>query len=676
MRQWQATRAVVRVPGWVWILVACLAAYLLAGRALGQISGIGRGRNFVAPVTDAQGRKTVLRGEGARPVPNGLIELTNMTAETFRGQDKDMIFQAPQCLFNPKEHVAYSPGRLSIGTADGRFSLAGRGFRWELGDSGLSSKLSISNEVHSQVRKRLINPKTPSGPATIAATPRSPSPRNSGQSTNDFIDVVSRHFEYQSDLAVFSGQVKAHDEEGDLASETLKVALTGEGGALDRIEAEQDVTLQQGNARAIADTAVYIVNRDKEEVKFQGHAIWSDGVRQGSGERVIFDRRNRTLRAEEKAYLKLPRGALGEGGFLSVGNAVPSHPPDTNAFVEVFSDLMTMQLPPTNGPVQRIIAERSVLIVDPDHDGRALADRAEYDEATGLLVLSGPPILEIERRLINGKTIRFDRRTQVLSAGPEAYVQLPLHELAKLGLFPEQPRAAASTPTVTNWFAEIWSNEFEYRTNFLHFRGNVRANFLEGDAARGKLTCDLLTVSYGERVQSLVAEKDVEFEQFADHATPRPISRKISCPLLQARFTPAGHLEMAVAERGVTAEQEETRPGLPEPVFTTLKSETVTAFFSSITNRLDRMVAEKDVVFTQASRTAQGAKAVYTETNGWLELTGQPTATMPEGEITEAERLVWDRLHNRFLGKGKFKSSWKAPAGATNQWSGPTIRTK
>jgi hypothetical protein len=190
------------------------------------------------------------------------------------------------------------------------------------------------------------------------------------------------------------------------------------------------------------------------------------------------------------------------------------------------------------------------------------------------------------------------------------------------------------------------------------------------------LTCDLLTVSYGEQVQSLVAEKDVEFEQFADHETPHPISRKINCPLLQARFTPAGRLEMAVAERGVTAEQEEMRPGKPEPVFTTIKSDTVTAFFSGITNRLDRMVAEKDVVFTQGSRMAQGAKAVYTETNGWMELTGQPTATMPEGEITEAERLVWDRLHNRFLGKGKFKSTWKRPGGATNDFALPTARKK
>jgi len=69
-----------------------------------------------------------------------------------------------------------------------------------------------------------------------------------------------------------------------------------------------------------------------------------------------------------------------------------SRPSTTNAtaFIEVFSDRMTIQLPPTNGPIQRILAERSVLMVDPAQDGRALADRAEYQEASGVLELTGP----------------------------------------------------------------------------------------------------------------------------------------------------------------------------------------------------------------------------------------------------------------------------------------------
>jgi lipopolysaccharide export system protein LptA len=668
MDRWRTLGA----PGWVSIVGIGLLAPWLAWRVPAQISGMGRGKNFVAPVTDAQGRKTVLRGDDARPGPNGLIELTQMKAETYRGQEKDMMFEAPKCLFDPKANVAFSSGTLVIRTADRRFSLEGEGFRWQLGDSGLTSKLSISNQVHSVVRKRLLGAKASPAPGATPAPP----PDRAMTSTNEFIEVASRHFEYQADLAAFSETVRAHDVEGDLTCELLKVGLTGENGALDRIEAERDVMLQQANNRIIADKAVYTVSRDKEVVEFRGHALWSDGFRQGSGERVTFDRRQHILHAEENAYLKLPRASLGEANFLSSMPARTKAGVNTNAFVEVFSEVMTMQLPPTNGPVQRIIAERSVLIVDPEQDGRALADRADYDEATGLLQLTGRPLLETAGRLINGKTILFDRATQLLKAGPDAYVKLPLQALAGLGLFPESSHSPSDASVRTNWFVELWSDQFEYGTNFLRFLGEVRANFLEGDTARAKLTCDLLTVRYGEQVESLQAEKEVEFEQFARNEDPHPVSRKISSPLLRVKFTPLGRLEMALAEQGVHAEQEEVRPDSTGSTFTRMTAETATAFFSSVTNQLERLVAQKDVLFIQGDLSAHGAKAVYTQTNALLELTGQPTASLPEGEITEADRLIWDRVHSRFLGKGKFKSNWKRPAGATNQLAAPTARSK
>src|ERR1051326_3431861 len=73
-----------------------------------QISVSGRGKDFVAPVTDAQGRKSVLRGAGVRPVGRSLVEITNMQAVTYRGQEKDMIVEAPLCIFDTKANVASS----------------------------------------------------------------------------------------------------------------------------------------------------------------------------------------------------------------------------------------------------------------------------------------------------------------------------------------------------------------------------------------------------------------------------------------------------------------------------------------------------------------------------------------------------------------------------------------
>ena len=460
---------------------------------------------------------------------------------------------------------------------------------------------------------------------------------------------------------------------------------------MDRIEGEEDVVLEQGFTRMIAEKAIYVFGPDKENVQFLGHAIWQDGERQGSGERVDYDRRKRLLVAQGNAYLRLPRSALGEADLLS-GSPRARPAAATNAassYVEVFSDRMTVQMSPTNGPVQSMIAEKNVLIVDPMQDGRALADQATYREATGLLELSGSPILETQQRLINGKVLQFDRTNRVFRATPDAYVKLPFHALASLGLLSkgiEKPKGPASVPNqkgvgaapnqkglgaATNQFVEVWAKSFEYRTNLLRFVGDVRANFLESDVALGQMTCGNLTFYYGEQLDSMAAEDNVQVEQFPVAKSPKQVRRKLSCPKLRAEFGPTGKLDSAWAEQGVVVEQEETGPKQPNPVFTRMTADSLTAFFSKSTNKVERVVAEKDVRVKQGERTVRGAKAVYTEATELLELTGQPTASMPEGDITEAERLIWDRAHTRFIGRGKFRSSWKRAAAGTNQLTSP-----
>jgi hypothetical protein len=93
-----------------------------------------------------------------------------------------------------------------------------------------------------------------------------------------------------------------------------------------------------------------------------------------------------------------------------------------------------------------------------------------------------------------------------------------------------------------------------------------------------------------------------------------------------------------------------------------VKAESVTAWFSGVTNSVERMLAEKDVVVMREGRVARGEQAVYHDSTGVLELTGQPTASMPEGQITQAAKLEFDRLNARLIGRGKFKSEWKRPA--------------
>jgi lipopolysaccharide export system protein LptA len=662
----------------VLLLLAGLAVARLPVHA--QVSVTGHGRNFVAPVTDAQGRRSVLRGKDVSPAGPGLVAITGMQTETYRGQEKDMIVQAPQCLFDTKANVASSKGSLTIHTADDRFSIEGEGFRWRLGDSRLTSQLVISNRVHSLVRKRGIGDKSGGGPSIGAgvgqrsATSTTP-PTGTSPSTNEFIEITADGFEYQADRAVYRGRVHAHETEGDLTCGVLTVIFKGESGALERAEAEEDVVLNQGGTRAQAEKAVYLIDPAKDVIELDKHVIWTDGLRQGSGDKVVVDRKQRTIYTENKAYLRLPRAALNDSGFLATpAPPEPAATVATNAFIEVYSELMNIQLPPTNGPVQHVVAEKNVMIIDPDQEGRALAERAEYDERTGLLELTGAPMLESERRLVTGKVLRIDRGTRVLTATPDAYVKLPAKELSKLGLLAPANTGSTNSLNPTNRFIEIWAERFDYKTNEFDFHGQVRANFLQGDVAQGKLTCASLVVKYGEQIESILAENDVELRQFPIPASREPVIRNLRCARLKADFSKEGRLRIAVAEQTVNAEQEENRIGKPRPILSSLTSDKVTAYFSTVTNQVERIVAEKEVVFAQDSRTAHGTQAVYTQATGLIELTGQPTAVMPEGRILKAECLIWDQVHQRFMGRGKFRSEWQRPPGATNRLAKPTAK--
>ena len=218
-----ALRASPRCLSVVGLLVCVGAVWWSCTSLWAQRTITGRGKNFVAPVTDAQGHKTILRGQDFKPGRPGTVEIDGMQAETFKGDKKDMIVQAPQCLFEPKSNVANSEGTLTIRTADQRFSIEGRGFRWQLGDSRLTSKLVISNAVHSLVEKRQLD--TKAGPPQVAGGAGTPGPArgtnavssaSGSRGTNQFVEVTSDQFEYAGDVAVYRGHVHVKDEQGKL----------------------------------------------------------------------------------------------------------------------------------------------------------------------------------------------------------------------------------------------------------------------------------------------------------------------------------------------------------------------------------------------------------------------------------------------------------------------------
>jgi lipopolysaccharide export system protein LptA len=97
----------------------------------------------------------------------------------------------------------------------------------------------------------------------------------------------------------------------------------------------------------------------------------------------------------------------------------------------------------------------------------------------------------------------------------------------------------------------------------------------------------------------------------------------------------------------------------------------VTANFFPRTNQVREAVAQANVRVVHDQRSARGDRAVYTGTNNWVELTGHPTVKSPEGEITNADVLIWDRTEDKFFGKNVAGTTTAPPLKGTNQPASP-----
>ncbi|MBI4325996.1 MAG: hypothetical protein HY674_12115, partial [Chloroflexi bacterium] len=627
-----------------------------------QISSGGRVKDFKAPATDPQGRKSILRGQDARQVAKGVFEVTKPRLEMYRSDEQlDMIIEAPQCLFESQSKIASSTQKISVRTADEKFSIQGEGFQWNPADS----HLLISNQVHAVIRKAILTSPPPALKA--AAPPAVGQGRPTLQTNLDVIEVFSDQFDSRSGQAVFRGQVRAADSQMRLNCETLAIHRSA-NGTLEKIVANRNVTILtlQDQSRATCDEAVYTVNEQSDLLELSGNAAWQDGVRESKAERFFFDRKRDLLRAVGRASLKLPLDAMSQPAFLSATPArTAAWPAATNQFFEIQADFLTL----SNGPPISFLAETNVVILSEDKKSRATGDQASYSEATGVIQLSGRPEWQSDRRVVKGQTLIFDRTNRVFRAQGKAYLKFPLPASQNAAL-----RRAPATippehrPAATNLFVEVFSNDLDYQSDLLTFHENVRANYLEGEQVGGSLTCNLLTVKVSNQVERLEAKGRVAVE-----AVPRltsagkTVGRQLHCERLTVALSTNGQIQTIVAEQEVLAQQNEIRPGKAKPVLTSLKSDALTAHFFKETNQVERMLAEGGVEIVQGERSARGAQATYTGENNRVELTGRPTARLPEGEITAADVLVWDRANDRFLAKGKFRSRWTRWPGQTNQ---------
>ena len=158
---------------------------------------------------------------------------------------------------------------------------------------------------------------------------------------------------------------------------------------------------------------------------------------------------------------------------------------------------------------------------------------------------------------------------------------------------------------------------------------------------------------------------------------PRPKNRSLRCRSLSAKFDKLGNLESARAEQNVAAEMAELLQSPSRLTQSQMNCGLLTVQFAAKTNQVEKATAENGVRLVQAETTLGGGKvadrilegnrADYSGVTGLLEITGKPiTGKMPEGEITHADRLVWNVALQKLTTKGTFKSRWKTPGGGTN----------
>jgi len=604
--------------------------------------------------------KSQITGAEARPQANGLEIVTRVRIENYLVDGRtNLIAIAPECLVDPRNKIAFSAGPLEVETANGQLTIQGKGFFYQQ----TNFNLTISNQVETTIHRELMR-------STNASAGPFPSfLKTNALGSNQLMRIFSEHFflETSSNLAIYAGQVRVADPQMEMTCDTLAVRRAT-NGSVESIVADQHVlmTNKVDQSQAMGDRAVYLLEPDHETVVLTGQqARWQDRVRKAQAGSFTFDRRANTLRAVQKPSMRLPRSSVSQPDWLAGKPVTATNAPaSTNEFVDIIAEEMFMQLPTTNHPARRLMADREVVVLSPADNSRATGDHAVYDESTGTVELNGHAVWQSEQRLVKGETLTFDRTNKVFSARRNAYLKLPLSALGH-----QTPASSARKPSGPETI-EVFSDDFIYQPDALTFHENVRAKYLQGEVLHGGLTCAFLNLGLSSnRLHTVLAKGNVALDQpFVGTNETRRIEKKLNCESLALYFSTNGLIQSALAETNVFARQTETRRGRPLPIQTDLLAGQVALSFFAHTNQVREIIAERNVSLVHGDRRAHGEKAVYTATNNSAVLTGHPTAETPLGRITEAEALLWDRTHNTLKAKGsKVVAEGEVPARGTNR---------
>ncbi|MBU1694376.1 MAG: LPS export ABC transporter periplasmic protein LptC [Verrucomicrobia bacterium] len=106
--------------------LALLAAAPAGAQTTGSVQTVA---GFRVPDYDEQNNlKSVLFGDFARILPDGIIEITNLKIDFYREGATNMTVTSPKCIYNQKENTARSDADVEIRRE--KLRITGTGFWW------------------------------------------------------------------------------------------------------------------------------------------------------------------------------------------------------------------------------------------------------------------------------------------------------------------------------------------------------------------------------------------------------------------------------------------------------------------------------------------------------------------------------------------------------------------
>ena len=571
----------------------------------------------------------ILSGNRSTQVARDESVVTPFEMISFRNGQTNLTSRGPECHL--LSNIAWDAGHIELFTPTTNVFVQGDGFLLR----ETNQTLVVSNNVETRVLRSLLK-----------------SPLLGGQRTNatdgpwQIVKIYSRRcqFDYASNRAEYFGDVHVVDSQMDVTSDFLFIQLSTNGG-IENILARQNVIITTTNkGRATGETARYYVTNGSEIMVLTGNAAWHNGDQEARAEQFTYDSTRHILWATNHVRVRWPN-ALQTAAQRQAGE-----PPrvDATGLRILFADDATMQMPPTNGPVESMTANGNVIIVNQADQSRSTGDYAVYSRAEDRFELSGTPVWWNDRVKVYGQSLTADVTNKLYHA---------------------RGRAKFETATATNQWLVISSTNIDYQTNLAVFRGGVRVRLLENGVLRDTLDCDLLNVELvSNEVAAAIARGNVRGETAPDRAGN---VKTIVCEVLVGHRSPTTlRMEDLEASNHVVITQFGNGTNAPRD---TLRAESVTADFFATTNQIEKAVAQHDVVLEQTKLSgsihATAARADYTATNDQVKLTGAPLAITDKFVISDADYLIWHPKTNRFRAFGWYKI---VPATTTTKTGRPS----